>query len=67
MNFAAGDYLSEAQKPITPLSLLHTVYYSHREGGGGRGVIVNQRKVERGHSSQSWVDNTNMTDCISSL
>ncbi len=34
------------------------------EGGGGQ---VNQRERQRGNSSQSWVKNTNMTDCISSL
>jgi hypothetical protein len=39
--FAAGVYLSEAQKPIPPLPH-YTLYkfiqytYLHREGGGGR-------------------------------
>jgi hypothetical protein len=28
---------------------------------------MNQREGERDNSSQSWVENTNMTDCISSL
>ncbi len=32
--------------------------------GGGRGKELNQRE---GNSSQSWVENTIMTDCISSL
>jgi hypothetical protein len=48
---------------------LHTVRvcstYSHREGG--RGGELNQRTGERRNSSQSWVENTNMTDCMSSL
>jgi hypothetical protein len=39
--------------------------YSHREGGkGGR---VKPEKIVRGNSSQSWVENTILTDCISSL
>jgi hypothetical protein len=35
----------------------------------GRGEVgeLNQREGERGKSSQSWVENTYMTDCISSL
>ncbi len=33
------------------------------EGGGG----LNQREGERGNSSQRWVENINMTDCISGL
>jgi hypothetical protein len=38
--------------------------YSLREGGGGE---LNQREGERGNSSQSWVENTYMTDSISNL
>jgi hypothetical protein len=34
--------------------------------GGGVGE-VNHREGLRGSSSQSWVENTNMTECISSL
>jgi hypothetical protein len=33
----------------------------------GRGGEVNQREGYWGNSSQSWVENTNMSDCISSL
>jgi hypothetical protein len=34
----------------------------------GRGRGLNQRERERGNSLQSWVENTNMTDCnISSV
>ncbi len=41
--------------------------YSQREGGkGGGGRVEPERRLE-GHSSQSWFDNTNRTDCISSL
>jgi hypothetical protein len=56
----------KAQNPIPYLPntlfacILYT--YSHREEGG-----VEQREGERCSSSQSWVENTNMTDCISSL
>ncbi len=48
---------------------LHTVYvYTviliHTGKGGGE---LYQRKGYRGNRSQSWVENTNMTDCIFSL
>ncbi len=68
-DFAAGGYLSETQNPIPP-PLLHTAYeyivylFTQGEGGGGE---LNQRDGYRGDSSQSWVENTNLTDCISSL
>jgi hypothetical protein len=58
----AGVYLSVAQNPISPSP--YTLYtckqytYSHRERGGGE---LNQREGERSNSSQSWVENTNMT------
>ncbi len=61
-DFAADVYLTEAQKPIPPpLTHCIRVYntYSHVEGGGGE---LNQREGERGNSSQSWVENTNMAD-----
>ncbi len=58
-----------------PLPLLHTVHivytervqytYSHREGG--RVGELNQRERERGNRSQSWVKNTNMTECWQKL
>jgi hypothetical protein len=35
--------------------------------GRGEGGDLNQRECERGNRSQSWVENTNMTDCISGL
>jgi hypothetical protein len=37
--------------------------YSHREGR----EIRTRENGERGNSSQNWVENTNMTNCISSL
>ncbi len=52
-----------------PLYTLYTCIqytYSHREGGEGEEEL-NQRELDRGNSSQSWLENTNMTDCISSL
>jgi hypothetical protein len=70
-DFAEGVCLSEAQNPIPPLPYtLHTciqysilIHTGKGEGGGG----LNQREVERGNSSQSWVENINLTDCISAL
>ncbi len=53
--------------PPPPFYILYTCIqytYSH---GRGEGVELNQRESYRGNSSQSWVENTNMTDCISSL
>jgi hypothetical protein len=62
-DFAAGP------EPHIPPPL-HIVYmYTvllFTQGRGGRGRVEQQRRLE-GHSSQSWVENTNMTDCISSL
>jgi hypothetical protein len=68
----------EAQNTIPPPPL-HTVYaftvyvlYLFKQGRGGG--ELNQREEERGNKggyrSQSWVENTNMTECaekISSL
>jgi hypothetical protein len=70
MDFAAGVYLSEAHKPIPPPPP-YTLYtfvqytYLHREGGSGESL--NRREVRGAISSQSWVENTIMTDCSSSL
>ncbi len=41
------------------LLLLYSIYL-----GGGE---LNQREGEKGNSSQSWLENTNMTDYISGL
>jgi hypothetical protein len=49
----------------TPYPPLYTSYaciqytYSHRKGGTGR--IVEPERLGNGNSSQSWVENTNMT------
>jgi hypothetical protein len=69
MDFAAVVYLSESQNSITPRPL-HNVYmytvYFFTQGKGGGGFEL-EKSGERGNISQSWVKNTNMTDCISSL
>jgi hypothetical protein len=72
-NFVAGVYLSEAQNPILPpppYTLYSIRLYSMliRTGKGGWPGWVgefNHREGGRGNSSQSCVENTNMTDCIS--
>ncbi len=58
-DFSVSAYLSEVQNPYTPTPSLNIVYcafiqftYSQREGRGGGGGW-NQRKRERGNSSQS--------------
>ena len=58
---------NRTQHPPPPPNHTLSVYSVlwHREGGRGGGL--NQRESWRGNSSQSWVENTNMTDCISSL
>jgi hypothetical protein len=74
-DFAAGVYLSEVQNPITPLlPFTHCIrvfriqfLFPCTGDGGGGGRELNQRKGDRANSSQSWVENTNMTDCLSSL
>ncbi len=70
MDFTVGVYLSAAQNPIPPPLHIEYVYtvksmyvFTHRRGE----EELNQREGERGNSWQSWVENTNMTDCISSL
>jgi hypothetical protein len=71
-DFASGAYLSETQNPIPPpphlaQCTLYTyigIVYLFTQGRPERGGGV---EPERGNSSQSWVENTNMTDCNSSL
>jgi hypothetical protein len=62
--------LAEAQNPIS-LPLTHCIrVYSiliHTEKGGGGGGEKNQREGARGNSTQSCVENTNITVCIFSL
>jgi hypothetical protein len=49
-------------KITCPYYILYPILYtcSPREGGE-----FNQREGYRGNSSQSWAENTTMTDCIS--
>jgi hypothetical protein len=56
-------------RPRTPYPPLHTeyVYTVCLFTGKGEGVEWNQREGDRGNCSQSWVENTNMADYISSL
>ncbi len=66
-DFAAGVFLPEASSPPMTLNppppyILYIRVYSIR--GEGR---ANQRKGQRGNSLQSWVENTNTTNCISIL
>ncbi len=60
---------SRTPPPPTLYSIqyMYAVYlFTHRRVGGRGGGELNQREGEKGNSSQS-VENTNMTDCISSL
>ncbi len=69
MDFAAGVYLSEGRNhvPLPPppyTAYVYTLYLFTEERGENVGEW-NQREDWRGNSSQSWVENTNMTDCLS--
>ncbi len=50
--------------PLPPHILYKCIQYSYSHRDGGR---VNQSEGYWGNSSQSWVENANMTDCMSSL
>ncbi len=63
-DFAAGVYLSDTPLP-PPLYTVFVHVLIHTEKGEGR--YGPERRLEGGNSSQSWVENTKMTDCISSL
>ncbi len=58
-------------RPKTPYPLLtHCIrVYSMliHTGKGGGGGELNHREEDSGNRSQSWVENTDMTDYISSL
>jgi hypothetical protein len=64
----AGVYLSEAQNPITPplthCICVYSIRYLFTQERGGTGGELNQREGVRGNSSQSWVENTNMTSSL---
>ncbi len=68
-DFAAGVYLSEAQNPIPPPPYtLYTVYSILTQTGKGEGGRVEpERRLEGQQFTISWVENINMTDCVSSL
>jgi hypothetical protein len=66
-DFAAGVYLClKSRAPYLPPTCIHYTVYLFTQGrerwGGGR--VEPQRRF---NSSQSWVENTNMTDCIYTL
>jgi hypothetical protein len=77
MDFAEGVYLSEALAPPRFLfGMVKQLCTVGSESGQKQSVKLLQYMVSNttqhlpplpGHSSQSWVENTNMTDCISSL
>jgi hypothetical protein len=54
-------YRTQQYNTPHPPSQPHILYFDTGEGGGE----LNQR--EGGNSSQSWVENTSITDCFSSL
>jgi hypothetical protein len=62
-------YLCEAQNPILS-NLLHTVYkykaYLFTHERWGRGRVEPERRLEEQQFTK-LLENTNMTDCISSL
>jgi hypothetical protein len=70
IDFAVGVYLSEAQSPHIPPPLQTVCVYTVQihTGKGGK---CNQRDGERGNTgeyrSQSWVQNTNMTECTQEI
>jgi hypothetical protein len=69
MDSAAGVCL-RLLEPLPPppytlyAGIQYEYTYSHREGEWGE---FNLREGYRGNSSQSWVENTNMPDFISSV
>ncbi len=57
--------------PPPPYTLYTYLQYTYSHGGGGEGGELNQReweRVNRGeYGSQSWVENTNMTECTQDI
>ncbi len=62
-DFTAGVFLSEVRNPIPPphTEYVYTIFKQER----GEGGELNQWEGDKGYSLKSWVENTNMTDCIS--
>jgi hypothetical protein len=50
--------------PLTHCIRVYSIFIHKGKVGGGE---LNQREEGRGNSSQSWIENTNITDCTSSL
>jgi hypothetical protein len=59
-DFAAGVYLSAAQNLIPPTHCIRVYSILVHTGEGGE---LSHREGERANRSQSWVENTNMTEC----
>ncbi len=58
----------EPHTPPSPLYKLYTcIHYTVYLFTQVRGGELNQREGYRSNSSQSWVEITNITDCISGL
>jgi hypothetical protein len=69
MDFAAGFYLSEVQIPIYPHPITNCIRVCSiliHTGKGGGGKVEPERRLDA-NSSNSWVENTNTADGISSL
>jgi hypothetical protein len=71
-DFAAGVYLSEAQNPVAHTHCIGVyVQYTVLVHTRKRGMGLNQREGERGNTGeyrcQSWVENTNMTECTQEI
>ncbi len=55
---------SQHPHPLPATHCLYILYFDFGKGGGVGGGKVNQREGYMGNSSQSWVENNYMTDCI---
>ncbi len=66
VDFAAGVYLSEVQNhiphPSTHCIRVYTIQYTYPHREVGEGESSTREKGRGGNSSQTWVENSNMTD-----